>query len=76
MTSTYPRPQFSVDEWVFIILKCRETSYVLETRSNQMFSKAVSESVDGVDKPKLTIMDKYIETIQDVKYSADLLTLL
>ena len=34
MAGAYQGPHFSVDERVFMILKCRETSYVLETRNN------------------------------------------
>ena len=60
MAGAYQEPRF-FSRWVFLIFKCRETSYVLERRSNQMFSKAVSESADEADKQKLAIMDKYIQ---------------
>ena len=50
MACAYQGPPFSVDGRVFMILKCRETCYVLETMNNHMFSKAVSESEDGADK--------------------------
>ena len=61
LAGAYKGPKFSVDGRVFMILKCRETSYFLETRNNQMFLKAVTESEDGADKQQLTIMDKYIQ---------------
>ena len=50
MAGAYQGPQFLADEWVFMFLICGETRYVLETRNNQMFSKAVFESEDGADK--------------------------
>ena len=50
VAGAYQGPQFSVNERVLMILKCRETSYVLETRNNWMFSKRVSESENGTDK--------------------------
>ena len=31
MAGAYPRPQLSVDELMFMILKCKETNYVVET---------------------------------------------
>ena len=50
MAGAYQEPRFSVDERVFLTLKYRKNSYVLLTRNNQMFPKAVSESEDDADK--------------------------
>ena len=44
MAGAHPRPQFSVDERVFMVLKYTETSNV--SGNNQKVSKAVSESED------------------------------
>ena len=49
MASAYQGQQFSTDESLYLFLY-GETRYVLETRNNQMFSRAVSESEDGGDK--------------------------
>ena len=42
MASAHPRPQFSVDEWVFMVLKYTESGNV------QKVSKALSELDDIV----------------------------
>ena len=46
MAGAHPRPQFSVGERVFMVLKYTETGNVLETVKK--VSKAVSESEDSV----------------------------
>ena len=46
MVGAHPRPHFSVDEWVFMVLNYTETGNVLEPIRRD--SKAVSESEDTV----------------------------
>ena len=55
MASAHPRPQFSVDEWVFMVLKYTESGNV------QKVSKALSELDDIVQTNNNGYYNKYFQ---------------
>ena len=61
LAGAHPRPQFSVDEWVFMVLKYTESGNVLETirRFQRHFSNQMTLC-------RQTIMDNYNKYFQYV----------
>ena len=57
MAGAHSRPQFSVDEWVFMVLKYTETSNVLET---VMFQRQFPNQRTPCRQTKMDNYNKYV----------------